>query len=193
MDGAFKFGVFQYHHSKLGISPIGSIEPIDDNQFLGVTTHELYIFDQNQIQKSFKIQLSCAAYIAVGHGLIVAHSQFGGYLYIFSVTDLTKPLLKFSSNQIVVSHIIFSPISNAVITYGSGIKIWSLTILYDHENATAFRPYCELSLRAEILPSFYETSLLTVPPFDKERELLILILIIKIIRIIILIIKIVII
>lgn len=165
------FGFKDEYMHMFGITNIGSIFYVNHREQFAVTPKEIIKFERNQILKRYNYHFSIGCCIGA-HKMVSFITENKSNLYIFSLKDMSRPLLSnFPLNQTGIFHLLYSPRSNCLITFGSGVRVWQLQI--DYQSAV-IDPTIQITLRSEFLYETYETVILNQPSFDYQKEIIFL-------------------
>lgn len=164
-----KFGIFEQNRLVLGTQPIGSVFPLNQHELMATTLRNLYRFEGQEIKQMSDYQFSAACYIEEAN-LIIGHTCKGSEMTVLLLTDMEHPVVKsFPTQHAGVYHILYSSKSRAVITIGSGVKVFNFKYKFVDRHVSTTKPDVTITLRASFAEKF-DTFILNPPVFDKENE-----------------------
>lgn len=168
-----EFGVIQDYVVSFGSSYPTSIYPLNHRECFASTTKELCRFERKNVKMKYKYQFAASILVPGTEFLIGVTAKFGK-LMVLRTSDLSEPLIDdFHTDQHGIFHMIYSPKSRSVITIGSGICVFT----FDYDPAqlriSILKPNISLKRRSRFADN-YDTTILVPPPFDPEREVLLL-------------------
>ncbi|KAK8844961.1 hypothetical protein M9Y10_021134 [Tritrichomonas musculus] len=167
------FGFKDEYMHMFGINNIGSIFHINKREQFAVTPKEIIKYERNQILKRFRFHFSIGCLIDT-YNMVAFITEHNSNLCIFSLKDMSRPLVSnYPLNQTGIFHILYSPRSNCLITVGTGVRVWQVSLENSYQSSI-LDPTIKINLRSDFAYDKYETAILNPPSFDYNRELIFL-------------------
>lgn len=164
-----KFGIHDYCTHSFGPAGIGCVFPINKSEMIAITMKEVILFENDEIKSKARYNFSCACFIPEV-SLIVGHTYRGSEIFAFQTNDFDHPILShYQTDHVGVYHIIYSPKSHALITIGTGIKVWNITWVELGMRMISSNAKIIITPRASYA-NHYDTPILNQPVFDYEKE-----------------------
>ena len=166
------FGFQHKSSATFGTGNVGCIYPINRHENIITTNKNIYKAEDTTIKNSLKCQYSTSLFIPEAE-LIVAVTAQKSLICVIQLNDMENFILKnFDTDQVGVFHIIYSKKSSALITFGSGIKVWNFDLKVPERLRSAILPTVKISLRHNFDNIPYESSIINPPSFDYNDEIL---------------------
>lgn len=166
------FGIKESFSFSISNGSINDIIPIDQRQFVVATSRDLYRFRDSELVKTAPFSFSTACYmpdIECIMGITVASAKFVALPFY----DFQIPVFDgFHANQLSAKYMKYSVKSTCLIVFGEGVKVYQLKIVKPKYKVNSTDISMEISLRSSFANNF-EPSLLNVPAFDSEKDLVI--------------------
>ena len=180
-NGTFlKYGAEEECVLQVGTGRVNSVHHINKNQQIVSTSRSIVVLTNYMITQEIKIPTQCTVFIKEYNlivGLISPRSTFFAYQFNMSKSSVPITWSKedqkylYSSGLNAVFHIIYSPKSSVIITFGSGINVWSFDIVF--VGTSRNKEIGEVKMSK--LYTFFEDTdflILNKPTFDYEKELI---------------------
>lgn len=166
---SLKFGLFPEIQMTVGLNTINNVFPINRFQYIATTRSGIYKLDASGVKLSAPHKFCCSVYIEE-YQLIAGISSVGGELSILKANDFKEPLIShYKTDMMAVFHLIYSPKSHAIISVGSGIRVYTLNCILPPRAFAGADPTVSITLRSKFADS-YETSVLNAPCLDIDTE-----------------------
>lgn len=175
-----KFGIFDDFSHVFGDDTITNIMNINFHELLVSTKNNIYILDNNVVKMKYPIKLSTCTIIP-DTNFLIGVSIKKGELMIYQVNGLTQnyqssgnpPLLlkKFATNQPNIFHILYSPKSQSIITFGSEVKVFN----FQYKLGPKSKSKITITItNHSSFPLNYDSTNMIPPQFDERTESILL-------------------
>lgn len=136
-NGIIKFGIFEESSHVHDTTSISSACFIDNDSFVIATLSKTITMNKSSILESVSMQFSHILYIEK-YNTIVAVSSHSSNLFIFPAHDMSRPYISnYPTAQHIISFLLYSPKSEAIITIGEKIRVFYLKV---SQNSKLMRP-----------------------------------------------------
>lgn len=164
-----KFGIFESYSHYFGPHSIGCVFPINKAEMVAITMKETILFEGDEIKARARYNFCAGCYIPEVT-LIIAHTYRGSELFAMQINDLSNPILSnFPTDQVGVYHMIYSPKSHAILTIGTGVKVWDVSWVDLGKKMFTTNSKVIITLRSTFALT-YDSPMLNPPDFDYENE-----------------------
>lgn len=164
-----KFGLFLDSEVSFDNTEFTSFLSLDKNNVFGSTMNQIAKIDGKNIKNRTYFPFS-AATIIKEYELIVGIEIRASQIFIFHMRDITYPLISgFPTNQMNISHLIYSPKSSILATCGNRIKTWNIHITQQGRESDLLLPTIKVTERC-VFKGNFRIGTMNPPGFDYTNE-----------------------